>query len=129
MIIVDSSVWIDYFNGRPTPESDRLDDLLGSRPLALGDIILAEVLQGFRHEAHARRVEALLKELTIFDMLGRDRAVVAAQRYRELRRRGITVRKTADVLIGSFCLSEGHELLASDRDFNPLTEAFGLRRA
>ncbi|QKT08079.1 PIN domain nuclease [Gordonia sp. X0973] len=129
MIVVDSTVWVDYFNGNPTPESDRLDDYLGSRPVAIGDLILAEVLQGFRHEHDARRAEDLLTGLTVFDMLGAARAVGAAERYRSLKRIGITIRKTADVLIASFCIDESHQLLARDRDFDPFTEHLGLRRA
>lgn len=129
MIVVDSSVWVDYFNGRATPETDRLDELLPKRPVAIGDLILAEVLQGFRHERDAARAEGMLARLTAFEMLGVGRAVLAAQRYRDLRRRGITIRKTADVLIASFCLSDGHELLTSDRDFDPFTEHLGLLRA
>lgn len=129
MIVVDSSVWVDYFNGRATAESDRLDLLLGSEPVALGDLILLEVLQGFRRESDARRARELLTSLTVFPLLDRERASVAAERYRVLRRRGITVRKTADVVIASFCISEGHSLLASDRDFDPFTEHFGLLRA
>lgn len=129
MIVVDSSVWIDYFNGRSTPETVRLDELLGSEPVAIGDIILAEVLQGFHTENDARRAEFFLTRLVVFDMLGRDRAKAAAHRYRQLRRRGVTIRKTADVVIASFCIAEGHRLLASDRDFDPFTDEFGLLRA
>ncbi|PWJ27473.1 hypothetical protein ATK17_3674 [Branchiibius hedensis] len=129
MIVVDSSVWVDYFNGRSTAESDRLDALLGTEPLALGDLILAEVLQGFRDERHARQAELELRRLTIFEMLGAHQAVDAAQRYRQLRRRGFTIRKTADVIIASFCISQGHHLLASDRDFDPFSGELGLLRA
>ncbi len=129
MIVVDSSVWVDYFNGRVTPETDRLDVLLQSEPVAIGDLILAEVLQGFRAESAARRAERMLTQLIVFDMLGADRALRAARRYRALRRRGVTIRKTADVLIASFCISEGHRLLSSDRDFDPFTAHLGLLRA
>ena len=128
MIVVDSSVWID-FSGRVTPETDRLHDVLGEEPVAVGDIILTEVLQGFRHEADARRAEQLFDTVTVLPMLGPERAVVAAERYRALRRRGLTARKTADVVIASFCLTEGHRLLASDRDFDAFTEHLGLMRA
>jgi predicted nucleic acid-binding protein len=129
VIIVDSSVWVDYFNGRPSAETDRLDGLLGEEPLGIGDLILTEVLQGFRREADARQANELLTAMPVFEMLGRERAVVAAERYRTLRRRGVTIRKTADVIIASFCVSEQHRLLASDRDFDPFTEHFGLVRA
>jgi len=129
VIVVDSSVWIDYFNGRGSPEADRLDALLGEQLLAVGDLILTEVLQGFRHEKDARRAAGFLTTLSVLPMLGHERALVAAERYRALRRRGVTIRKTADVIIASFCVSEGHHLLASDRDVDPFTEHFGLLRA
>lgn len=129
MIVVDSSVWVDYFNGRATPETDRLDALLGSEPLALGDLILLEVLQGFRREADAQRARELLTRLDVLPMLDAERAITAADRYRSLRRRGVTVRKTADVVIASYCITEGHRLLASDRDFDPFSEHLGLLRA
>jgi len=129
MIVVDSSVWVDYFNGRATAETDRLDALLGTEPIAIGDLILAEVLQGFRDERDAQRAEELLTRLVVFEMLGARRAIIAAHSYRMLRRRGITIRKTADVIIASFCIAEGHHLLASDRDFDPFTRELGLRRA
>lgn len=129
MIVVDSSVWVDYFNGRDTIETERLDALLLTTPVAIGDLILVEVLQGFRTERDARRAEDVLTQLVVFGMLGVERALLAAARYRQLRRRGITIRKTADVLIASFCISEGHRLLASDRDFDPFTEHLGLLRA
>lgn len=129
MIVVDSSVWIDYFNGVRTAESDRLDQYLQSEPLAIGDLILLEVLQGFRTDAGARRARELLEGLVVFDMLGMRRAIDAAERHRALRRRGVTVRKTADVVIASFCIAERHSLLATDRDFDPFTEHLGLLRA
>jgi predicted nucleic acid-binding protein len=129
VIIVDSSVWVDYFNGNATPETDRLHVLLGDELVGIGDLILTEVLQGFRSEVDARRAETHLSALPVFEMLGRERAIVAAGRYRALRRRGVTIRKTADVIIASFCITEGYRLLASDRDFDPFTEYHGLARA
>lgn len=127
MIVVDTSVWIDYFNGRDTPHTDRLDVLLGDEPLAIGDLILTEILQGFRSDADFRQARELLLSLTVFEMLGLENALRCAQHYRELRRRGITVRKTADVIIATFCIIENHALLFSDRDFLPFAEHFGLR--
>lgn len=127
MILVDTSVWIDYFNGRDTPETARLDSLLGNEPLAIGDLILTEILQGFRADSDFRRAKALLMSLTLFEMLGVDRALRCAEYYRELRKRGVTVRKTADVIIATFCLVENHALLYADRDFTPFVEHFGLR--
>lgn len=129
MIVVDSSVWIDYFNGHPSAEAEQLDRLLGVEPLAIGDLILTEVLQGFRREADARRARDSLAALTVFEMLGEQRAVLAAERYRALRQRGVTIRTTADVIIASFCISEDHRLLTADRDFDPFVEHLGLQRA
>ena len=129
MILVDSSVWIDYFNGSATRETERLDGLLATDVAATGDLILAEVLQGFRDDAHFAAAKRALAVLPAFDLLGRERAYRAADRYRELRKAGITVRKTVDVIIGSFCIDEGLPLLFSDRDFLPMVEFLGLERA
>ena len=107
MILVDSSVWIDFFNGIPSPETDRLDGLLGQDLAATGDLILVEVLQGFRNDPDFRAAKRALSMLPSFDLLGRDRADRVAIRYRRLRRNGFTVRKTIDVVIASFCIDEG----------------------
>lgn len=125
--MVDTSVWIDYFNGVPTPQADLLDDLLGERVLAVGDLILAELLQGFSTELDARRALSLLDPLEFLAMAGRDVAIESAANYRRLRRRGVTVRKTMDMLIGTYCLIHEHEILHSDRDFDVLAEHLGLR--
>lgn len=127
MILVDTSIWIDYFNGRDTREVDKLDSLLGSEPLAVGDLILTEILQGFGSDADFRKAKELLTALTLFEMLGRDNALRSAEHYRELRKRGVTVRKTVDVIIATFCIVENHSLLHADRDFIPFVEHFGLR--
>lgn len=129
MIVVDSSVWIDFPNGRPTPEVDRLHDLLGARPLLIGDLILLEVLQGLRSDADAARVEAALRRFEVQPMLDADLAVLAAAHFRRLRSLGITVRKTVDLIIGTFCIASGHALLTADRDFLPLARHLGLRLA
>lgn len=126
MILVDSSVWIDYFNGTRTPETDRLDALLGNDVAATGDLILLEVLQGFRSDADLAAARRAMATLPYFDLLGRERAHRTARRYRELRKAGVTVRKTVDVVIGSFCIDEGMPLLFSDRDFLPMVEHLGL---
>lgn len=128
MITVDSSVWIDYFNGRETPEVIKLDSLLGVEPLAIGDIILLEVLQGFRADAHFNTAKKILSSLTLFNMLGEEAAVNAANLFRLLRKQGITIRKTNDVIIASFCINYHHSLLFSDRDFLPFVNNFGLRK-
>lgn len=126
MILVDSSIWIDYFNGRSTLETDHLDTLLGTDVAATGDLILVEVLQGFRDESDLAIARRLLSKCPSFDLLGSGRVEPAASRYRSLRRDGVTVRKTIDVVIGSFCIDEGIPLLFSDRDFLPMVERLGL---
>ncbi|MBD2294821.1 PIN domain nuclease [Anabaena sphaerica FACHB-251] len=126
MILVDSSVWIDYFNGRETPETNKLDTLLGVEPLAIGDLILTEVLQGFRSDRDYQTAKELLTSLTIFEMLGVDLALKSVDNYRFLRKRGITIRKTADVNIATFCIESQNPLLFSDKDFLPFVQHLGL---
>ena len=126
MILVDTSVWVDYFNGVPTRETDLLDDYLGTEPLLTGDLILAEVLQGFRSDRDFRRAKAALDTLAFEPMVGRDIAIASAQNYRRLRALGVTVRKTIDVLIATFCIEGGHRLLHSDRDFTLMEQPLGL---
>jgi predicted nucleic acid-binding protein len=126
MIIVDSSVWIDYFNGKDLPEVTKLDELLETELLGIGDLILAEVLQGFRQDSDYRTAKQLLTSLTVFEMLGSDAAINSADNFRALRKKGITVRKTIDVAIATFCINNGHSLLFSDRDFLPFVEHLGL---
>ncbi len=128
MILVDSSVWIDYFNGAATTETDLLDELLGREPVAVGDLVLVEVLQGFRAEADYRAARELLGSLAVFELLGVSRAHKVAESYRALRRLGITVRKTTDAVIATFCIEQRLPLLYSDRDFDPFVEHLGLRR-
>ena len=129
MILVDSSVWIDYFRGVATPQSNRLDALLGTVPLATGDIVLAEVLQGFNLERDFDTALRLLASLSIIDIGGRDVAVQAARNFRLLRAQGITVRKTVDTLIATRCIMSGHVLLYSDRDFDPFVAHLNLMSA
>ena len=117
MIMVDSSVWIDYFNGHDTRETTQLDLLLGIEPIAIGDLILTEVLQGFRNDKDYEIAKDLLSSLTIFELLGETMALKSASNYRALRKQGITVRKTADVIIATFCLENNLPLLFSDKDF------------
>jgi predicted nucleic acid-binding protein len=126
MILVDSSVWIDYFNGLATGETDALDDLLGREPVLIGDLILAEVLQGFRRDADYRKARALMETLELRTLGGRQVAMAAADNYRALRRRGITPRKTIDMIIGAYCLVHGLQLLHADRDFDVLEKELGL---
>ncbi len=129
MILVDSSVWIDYFRGVATPQSDRLDVLLGVEPLATGDMVLAEVLQGFTLKREFDTALRLLTSLAVVDIAGREIAVQAARNFRALRARGITVRKTIDCLIATRCIEDGHPLLFSDRDFEPFVAHLGLANA
>jgi hypothetical protein len=126
MIVVDTSVWIDYFNGRPTPEANLLDSLLARERLAIGDLILAEVLQGFRSDLDFSRALDFLKEFEFQTMLGREVAIDSARNYRRLRARGVSVRKTIDMMIGTFCIQNGHRLLHTDRDFDPMERYLGL---
>ncbi len=129
MIMVDSSVWIDYFNGHDTSETRQLDLLLGMQPISIGDIILTEVLQGFRNDSDYNVAKNLLTSLTIFDLLGRNMAVKSAENYRQLRKKGITIRKTTDVIIASFCIENSLPLLFSDKDFLPFVKYLNLLRA
>ena len=129
MILVDSSVWIDYFRGIGTPEADRLDSLLGSEPLATGDLILTEVLQGFPSDEDFNQAHALLSSLTVIDLGGRKIAIQAARNYRKLRLLGLTVRKTIDTIIATRCIEEDFALLYSNRDFDPFVKHLGLRSA
>lgn len=126
MILVDSSVWINYFNGHNTLQTETLDQLLGVQPLAIGDIILTEVLQGFRQDADYVTAKQLLTSLTIYQLANLDLAVKSADNFRTLRKRGITVRKTIDVIIATFCIEGKHSLLFSDSDFLPFVQHFGL---
>ena len=126
MILVDSSVWIDYFNGQTTPQVDRLDQLLVTQPLAVGDLILVEVLQGFRHDTDYTTAKQLLTSLTVFNLLNTDLALQSSEHFRTPRKRGITIRKTIDVVIATFCIAENHSLLFSDKDFMPFVQHLGL---
>lgn len=127
--MVDSSVWVDYFRGVGTPESDRLDRLLGNEPLATGDLVLTGVLQGFASERDFKQAYALLSSLTVIELGGRQVAVQAARNYRRLRALGVTVRKTIDTLIATRCIEDDLALLYSDRDFDPFVKHLDLRSA
>ena len=126
MIVVDSSVWIDHFNGAVTRETEILDTLLGVEPIVIGGIILAEVLQGFRNDRDFRRARTALDTLIFEPMTDRDVALASARNFRALRARGVTVRKTIDMLIATFCMERRYLLLHSDRDFDPIAEHLGL---
>lgn len=129
MIVVDSGVWIDYFNGVGSAATDTLDSLLGIKPLAVGDIILAEVLQGFRKDADYRTAKRLMTSLTVVTMLGEANAIKCSENYRALRKRGVTIRKTIDVFVATYCIANEWPLLFEDRDFVPFVRHLGLRSA
>ena len=129
MTLVDSSVWIDYFRGASTPEADKLDSLLKSEPLATGDLILTEVLQGFKSNRDFNQAVKLLTSLIVVNLAGKDLAIQAARNFRHLRARGITVRKTVDTVIATRCIADSYALLYSDRDFDPFVTHLGLRSA
>lgn len=129
MILVDSSVWIDYFRSADTPQVALLDSLFGRSPLAVGDLIAAEVLQGIRDERQFKLVKKTLEAFERIDLAGYDIAVKAAENYRSLRAMGITIRKTIDTLIATRCIEDGLTLLHADRDFLPFSEHLGLKVA
>ena len=127
MIVVDSSVWIHYFNGTEIRETSLLDNALGLEPIVLGDLILTEVLQGFRSDRDVRRARTVLDLLIFEPMVGRQIALASAANYRSLRAKGVTVRKTIDLIIATFCLERKHALLHCDRDFDPIKKHLNLR--
>ena len=129
MILVDSSVWIDYFRGAPTAQTEKLDSLLGREPLAIGDLILAEVLQGFVSDRDFNQARKLLDSLEVAELGGKEVAIQAAKNFRTLRALGFTVRKTIDTIIATRCIEAGYTLLHSDRDFEPFVKHLGLRSA
>jgi predicted nucleic acid-binding protein len=129
VILVDSSVWIDYFRGIQSPQTDRLYALLGNEPIATGDLVLAEVLQGFGSPQDFNQGKKLLTSLPIIELVGADIAIQAANNFRTLRTLGITVRKTIDTLIATSCIEKGLALLYSDKDFDPFVEHLGLQAA
>jgi predicted nucleic acid-binding protein len=127
VVIVDTTVWIDYLRGTQNPETRWLERELQEQRLGLTDLILCEVLQGIRDRNTFTRVQADLLRFQIFQTGGSTLAVAAAQNYRDLRERGFSVRKTIDCLIATFCLQAKHELLHRDRDFDPFEKALGLK--
>jgi len=129
MILVDSSVWIDYFRGTATPQAEMLDALLGHEALIVGDLILAEVLQGFGSERDFNQARKLLTSLDVVGLVNAEIAIQAAKNFRTLRAMGITVRKTIDTLIATRCIQGGFTLLYSDRDFDPFVQHLELRSA
>ena len=127
MILVDSSVWIDYFRGSITAQTEKLDQLLGSEPLAIGDLILTEVLQGFTDDRSFNAARRMLTALTVVELGGQEVAIQAARNFRVLRNLGVTVSKTIDTVIATRCIESGYDLLHSDKDFDPFVKHLGLR--
>ena len=127
MILVDSSVWVDYFRGAVTPQTEKLDNLLGQQPLAIGDLILTEVLQGFGDDRDFKDAQELLTSLMVVELGGQEIAIQAAKNFRALRSRGVTICKTIDTVIATRCIEDGYDLLHSDRDFDSFAKHLGLR--
>jgi predicted nucleic acid-binding protein len=127
MILVDSSVWIDYFNGQTTWQTNMLDSLLSNVPILMGDLILTEILQGFRSDNDYESAKSYLTILPFHEIGGYQVAVNSAQNYRTLRKKGITVRKTIDIIIGTFCILKDLSLLHDDRDFTPMVDHLSLK--
>lgn len=127
MILVDSSVWIDYFNGKVTEKTDWLDSAIGDKEIIVGDIILTEVLQGFQNDNDFRTAQNLLLDFPFMEMVGQELAIKSAMNYRFLRKHGVTVRKTIDVMIGTFCIHYRFSLLHDDRDFDPMEKHLKLK--
>ena len=126
MILVDSSVWVDYLRGAATAHTEKLDRLLGYQPLAIGDLILTEVLQGFDNDRDFNDARKMLTSLTVVELGGKEIAIQAAKNFRTLRKLGVTVHKTIDIVIATRCIESGYELLHNDRDFDPFVEHLGL---
>jgi predicted nucleic acid-binding protein len=129
MILVDSSVWIAHLRGYRTLATAKLEAAVAREPLLIGDLILLEILQGARDEVHAARIEHGLRQYALVPLFDADLAPRAARNYRRLREMGITIRKTADIIIGTYCIEHRHALLHDDRDFAPMEEHLGLRSA
>ncbi|PJE80000.1 Ribonuclease VapC15 [invertebrate metagenome] len=126
MILVDSSVWIDYFNGQPTEAANYLDKAPGSENLVVGDIVLTEGLQDFKHDKDFNTAKNLLTSLDVLPLLKQDIAIKSTQNFRHLRKRRLTVRKTIDVIIATYCIKNEITLLQADKDFHPFAEHLRL---
>ncbi len=127
MILVDSSVWIDYFNGKATANTDWLDLALGKELIIMGDLILIEVLQGFQRDADFKTARKMLLSFPFWEMAGEELAIKSALNYRLLRKYGVTVRKTIDIMIGTFCIHHRFSLLHDDRDFDSMEKYLNLQ--
>ena len=129
MVLVDTSVWIEFFNGTPSPQTERLEELLSSTIIVMGDLILAEILQGFRSDKDYRKAKELLLELELVSLCSISNAIKSADNYRLLRKKGFTIRKTIDCLIATYCIEQKLPLLYTDKDFEPFTQHLNLKSA
>jgi predicted nucleic acid-binding protein len=127
VIVVDSSVWIDFFKGNFTPAASQLPELIRCEPVLVGDLVLCEVLKGARNSQHALVLEHTMRQCQCVTMLDADLARTAADNYRQLRSKGFTVRKTVDLIIGTFCIVNNYKLLHADRDFDAMEALLGLK--
>ena len=127
MIVADTSVWIDYFNGIEAPYTDLLDEDLQNNRIVIGDLIIAELLQGFKNEKEYNLAKNLIEHLEYRDFVGKEIAIQTAENYRYLRKKGITVRKTIDVIIATFCIENNYQLIHNDRDFDVMEKYLGLK--
>jgi predicted nucleic acid-binding protein len=126
MLIVDSTVWVGYFNGVNNPQTDYLHQMVDKTPILIGDLILAEILQGFRDETDFETARRLFGKFIQVEMVNPDLAMQSARNYRLLRRKGVTVRKTIDGLIATYCIENEHDLLHTDSDFDGYEKHLGL---
>jgi predicted nucleic acid-binding protein len=127
MLLIDSSVWIDYFNGLTSVQTDYLHNILDKTPVLIGDLILVEVLQGFRHDADFEKARRAMKGFLQVNMVSSSLALQSARNCRLLRQKGVTVRKTIDSLIATYCIENDHELLHNDSDFDGYEKYLDLR--
>lgn len=127
MMVVDTSVWIDYVNGVRTAQTDILDRELKQDRVVTGDLIIVEFLQGFWDNKQFQQARKLMDSLEYYDFIGKDMAIKAAQNFRLLRKKGVTIRKTIDVLIATFCIEHGFELLHNDKEYEQMEKILGLR--
>ena len=127
MIFLDSTVLVDYFNGNSTWQVDYLDNTLGNEVVGIGDNVIAEVLQGFRSDGDYRTAKSLLLELPCYDICNKELAVKSAENFRTLRKKGITVRKTINMLVATFCIENGLTLLHNDKDFDSIAEGSSFK--
>ena len=127
MLVVDSTVWVDYFNGLENPQTDHLHQIVDKTPILIGDLILLEVLQGFREDTDFEKARRALGKYIQVEMVNVELALQSARNYRLLRRKGVTVRKTIDSLIATYCIENEHDLLHNDSDYDGYEKHLGLK--